>query len=98
MTGSVRQEIVEQLREGQMTAKDLSRALGVREREVYDHLTHVRRSLAGAGAERLVVEPAYCLACGWAFRKRDRLTVPSRCPVCRSSHVAEPRFRVEGHK
>lgn len=95
MAGSTRQEITGLLREGPLTAKEVSRALGIREREVYEHLAHVRLSLAAGGDERLVVEPARCLGCGYTFRKRDRLTAPSRCPVCRGSHISEPRFSVE---
>jgi predicted Zn-ribbon and HTH transcriptional regulator len=94
MAGSIRQEMIELLRASRLSARDLSRALGIREREVYEHLGHVRLSMAASREERLVVEPARCLACGFAFRKRDRLRVPSRCPVCRGEHITEPLFEV----
>ena len=94
MAGSKRQEMIDLLRQGPLSAKELSRALAIREREVYEHLIHVRLSLAATQGQRLVVEPAYCLGCGFTFKKRERLRVPSRCPVCRGSHVAEPRFSV----
>jgi hypothetical protein len=94
MTGSIRQEIIDLLRGGPLSAKEISRALRVREREVYEHLGHVRLSLAAAKGERLEVEPSRCLGCGYVFRKRHRLTAPSRCPICRGSHISEPRYQV----
>ena len=42
------------------------------------------------------VVPAACLACGFVFRTRQRLTRPGRCPVCDSSHIEPPRFSVAG--
>jgi predicted Zn-ribbon and HTH transcriptional regulator len=75
------------------TARDLSQELGVSEREVLRHLQHLERSLKDDQA-RLVVEPPACLACGFVFRKRERLDRPSRCPVCRSERLSSARFRV----
>ncbi len=94
MTGSTRQEMIALLREGPLSAREVSQALRLPQREVYGHLEHVRLSLASMRGERLVVEPARCLGCGFTFRKRARLSVPSRCPVCRGEHIAEPRFQV----
>jgi len=47
------------------------------------------------GAYRLVVVPAQCERCGFAFRKRGRLKRPGKCPLCRSESVQEPLFSVE---
>ena len=43
---------------------------------------------------RLEIEPARCLACRYAFEDRTRLSKPGRCPVCRATRIALPRFRV----
>lgn len=83
------------LRAGPATAKELSAELGLREKDVAEHLAHLARSLAHRG-ERLVVEPASCLACGYTFRDRARLTRPGACPSCRSTRIDPPVFRVEG--
>lgn len=81
-----------------MTAKDISRTVGIREKEVYEHLPHVMRTLehAGAGGVRLrfVVEPPVCLECGFSFKKRDRLKTPGKCPICKSEEITETRFAV----
>jgi transcriptional regulator len=77
-----------------VSAHELSRRAGVREKDVAAHLEHLERSTRSRG-ERLVVTPAACLACGFVFRERKRLTSPGACPRCRSEHVAAPTFRIE---
>jgi transcriptional regulator len=77
------------------TAKDLSAAVGIREKDVAEHLQHLERSLKPEGL-RLQVEPAECLACGFVFRERTRLTRPGACPRCRSTRIDPPAFRIAG--
>jgi hypothetical protein len=79
------------LRDEALTALEISERVGVREREVIDHLEHLQRSLA-RGGERLVIEPALCLACGFSFRKRERFSRPGRCPKCGGGRIRAPRF------
>jgi len=76
-----------------LSAREISQATGLPERAVYTALEHLARSARGRG-QRLQVTPAACLDCGFRFVKRDRLTKPSRCPACRSTHIAPPRFRL----
>lgn len=92
-TETSREAIRTALLAGPATARDLSAAAGVRERDVADHLAHLARS-AGSRGERLVVEPAACLACGHVFRGRERLTRPGACPECRSTRIDPPVFRI----
>src|SRR5262245_57421292 len=91
---TVREALLRRLREGPRTAHELSGLVGIPEKQVADHLAHVARSLRRT-AERLRVEPAECLDCRFTFRKRARLDRPSACPVCRSQHLAPPRFAVQ---
>lgn len=79
---------------GPKTARELSGELHLAERDIVRHLDHLERSLHDADA-RLVVEPPACLACGFVFRKRERLTRPSRCPMCRGERLSSARFAVE---
>jgi len=74
----------------------LRELLGIPVRLLEDELRHVERSARGAG-ERLVVSPARCLACGFAFDGRGsrHLHAPGRCPRCRSERIADPSFRIE---
>lgn len=92
---TVRAALREALRAGPLTARELSARVGIPERQVAGHLEHLGRSLKAGGRERLRVEAARCVECGFAFRKRDRLSRPSRCPVCRGQRLAAPRFAIE---
>ena len=90
---TIRKEMIGRLMQGPMTARELSQALGIREREVYDHLPFVTRSAAVLG-RKLVALPFSCMACGYRFLQRKRLDRPGRCPSCKSGHVEEPRYTV----
>jgi predicted Zn-ribbon and HTH transcriptional regulator len=87
---TLRHEIITLLSAESLTAREISERLGIQEKEVLEHLEHVRIALHGG----LVMIPALCMACGFSFRKRERLKGPGRCPVCRSEHLAEPRFSI----
>lgn len=91
---TLRRQLFSLLLEGQHTAKELSSAIGISEKEVYDHLEHIRRS--GSRAEQqLRITPAKCRKCGFAFTKRERLRKPGKCPVCRGETIQQPAFSVE---
>jgi predicted Zn-ribbon and HTH transcriptional regulator len=93
---TLRQSLREVLLEGDATARDLSRRVGIPERDVAEHVEHLARSARHTG-ERVVVEPSRCLACGFAFerRERHRFTRPGRCPECHGRRISLPRFRIE---
>lgn len=76
------------------SARDLAAAASISEKDVAEHLEHLARSLPRDGL-KLEVNPASCLACGFAFTDRARLTAPSACPSCRSERVAPPTFAVK---
>jgi len=90
---TVRQRIIQLLQEQERGAKELSQRLGVREKEIYEHLGHIAKSLAAKGM-RLQVPPFECLRCGYVFRERERYTRPGRCPRCRESHIQTPVYRL----
>jgi len=90
---TIRQEIFHLLNEKEMTAREISQAIGIREREVYEHLPHVALS-AAAQKRKLVVLPFECLSCGYVFQQRNRFTRPSRCPRCRKTHLERPVYRL----
>jgi len=91
---TIRQKIISAL-EGQiLSARDLSSDVGVSEKEVYEHLEHIHRTIAKSG-QPLVVTPAVCKKCGFLFRKRSRLKKPGKCPVCRSEFIKEPMFTIK---
>jgi predicted Zn-ribbon and HTH transcriptional regulator len=81
------------LQEGDRTAREISQALGIREKAVYEHLPHVARS-AEARKQKLIVLPFQCLVCGYVFKERRRFTKPGRCPRCKNSHLETPTYRL----
>jgi transcriptional regulator len=89
-----RGRIASVLREELVTARELSQRVGVPEKDVTAHLEHLARSARRAG-ERMVVAPAGCLGCGFAFRDRERFSKPGRCPRCRGTHISPPRFALD---
>lgn len=91
---TIRQQIMHLLLEDAMTALDLSQAVGIAEKEVYRHLVHVEKTVAGQG-HKLVLRPCTCQACGYTFHDRRRLTRPGRCPRCRQSRMDHPVFWIE---
>lgn len=93
---TVRRQILHLLGHYDLTAREISRIMGIREKEVYEHLPHLEKTL-GNGAE-LISEPARCLHCDFVFKKRRRFTTPGRCPVCRSESISPPVYHVRYRK
>jgi predicted Zn-ribbon and HTH transcriptional regulator len=90
---TLRRGIMTLLSRQEMDAREISQALGLKEKEVYEHLVHVERSVTSSGA-KFIVTPCQCLLCGYLFEDRRRLTRPSRCPQCKRSKLQNPSFRI----
>jgi transcriptional regulator len=90
---TVRQQLRELLGGEPRSALELSGLVGIPEKEVAGHLAHLRLSLHRTGGELHVV-PARCLGCGFVFSKRERLTRPGKCPVCRHGQISDPLFAI----
>ena len=90
---TIRQNIVSILEGKTLSARDISADVRVSEREIYEHLEHIHRT-TNKREHTLIITPAECKKCGFVFRKRDRLTKPGRCPVCRSELIQDPLFSV----
>lgn len=95
---TTRQRIVEILRRDELGFEQLQREVGVQARALEEDLRHIERSLRNGrrGPERLRIEPARCLSCGFVFRDRTsrHLHAPGRCPQCRGDRIADPRFSI----
>jgi predicted Zn-ribbon and HTH transcriptional regulator len=90
-----RQRIIDLLTGTRLSSHQLAQMLGIAERQVEDHLTHVVKSLARDKIRRFILEPSRCRDCEFTFRDRRRLTRPSRCPICRSEDITPPRYGIE---
>ncbi len=87
---TIRQLIKELLEAEPLSSLELSQRLSLPEKEVLDHLSHIARA-PGPGC-RFQMTPPVCKNCGLAFKKRERLTTPSRCPLCHRESIRRPRF------
>ena len=81
------------LSDNEMSAKEISSTVGIGEKEVYTHLSHIARSVK-YHRKKLVIKPAECLGCGYIVKKRNRFTRPGRCPICKSEHIRNPMYRI----
>lgn len=90
---TVRQKIIALLSEAEMDAREISRQMGIREKQVFDHLAHVARSVAAQG-KKLTILPGRCLQCGYVFEDRKRFTRPGRCPRCKQTHLQSPTYTI----
>lgn len=81
------------LEKEQMSAREISRAVRIREKEVYEHLDHIARSV-NVKRKKLVTIPSQCLQCGYVFKNRKRYSSPSRCPHCKSEQIQHPAYHI----
>ena len=75
------------------SVSSLARELGLQRRDIEEDLHHMIRS-ARAQGHRVVIVPARCRACGFAFGE-DKLSKPGKCPACRASRIFEAQIQVE---
>ncbi len=90
---TVRQQLIALLCEDTYDARELSQSVGIREKEVYEHIPHIERSLGPQGKKLETIAP-HCIACGFSFKKREKAGRPSRCPKCKSERIGNPRYRI----
>jgi predicted Zn-ribbon and HTH transcriptional regulator len=76
-----------------MNAIDISQTLGIMEKEVYEHLPHIARSVASQG-KSLVIHSSVCLKCAFIFENRKRFTRPGRCPQCKGTRIRRPAYDI----
>ena len=89
---TLREAIAEVLEQESLDLREISKRFHIKEKEALDHLEHIARS---ARPKRFIIEPASCLDCDFVFKKRDRLSTPGKCPLCRSLSITPPRYKIE---
>jgi len=90
---TIRQEIISALMERALSVREISAEVRISEKEVVDHLEHIRIAVRKSKG-RLLIIPAECKKCGFKFKKRERLTKPGKCPICRNKYIQEPHFSI----
>ncbi len=87
-----RQEIVERLSDSEWEFDDLRREFALTVKILEEDLRHIERSVRASG-QRLIVQPARCEACDFAFRS-TAFHPPGRCPSCRDRRISGPWFHI----
>lgn len=90
---TIRQYIIALLQGYTISAKELSGFLKIPEKDIYDHLEHIRKTM-NKGGYHLVVNPAKCTKCSFIFRKRGKLAKPGKCPICHCCQIIPPLFSI----
>ncbi len=99
---TVRERIIKVLMESRrpLTAREIAELVGLDpvrgEREVYEHLRHIAKTLKRRHGGRAVLYmiPPVCRNCGYVFRDLREPRRPSRCPKCRSQRIEPPKFYI----
>ena len=90
-----RQRIIDVITGTRLSSHQLAQMVGIPERQVEEHLTHVVKTIARDKTRQFILEPSRCQDCDFIFRDRWRLTRPSRCPHCRSEGITAPRYGID---
>ena len=90
---TIRQEIVNHLENGPMTAREISRSVGILEKDVYHHLAFIEKTVRHQ-KKRIEVDPYHCLNCGFEFKNRKTFKKPGKCPGCRDGRIAPAVFLI----
>jgi len=90
---TIRKQMIGLLEKEEMSAREISQAVRIREKEVYEHLAHIERTVS-TQRKKLVITPSQCLECGYVFKNRKRYTRPGRCPHCKIERIGNPTYRV----
>jgi|TARA_B100000315_G_scaffold212893_1_gene210517 hypothetical protein len=90
---TVRKEIISFLKEQTLTMKEISGYVRISEKEVSAHLEHIKKTILRDNL-KMVVDPATCKKCGFAFKKREKLNKPGKCPLCHGESIEEPAYSI----
>ena len=90
---TVRKEIISLLQKQALLIREISGYVRISEKEVYAHLDHIKKSIV-KDKLKLIVDPAVCKKCGFAFKKRERFKKPGKCPLCYGEFIEEPFFSI----
>ena len=89
--GTLRRLLMQRLEAGACGVRELSQELHQSEKEIYQHLQYVGRTMRRQGGD-LVVSPPLCQQCGYLFKDRTRTSPPGRC----ARNVDQPAFAGRG--
>ncbi|HOV89341.1 MAG TPA: hypothetical protein PKW07_01350 [Syntrophorhabdaceae bacterium] len=91
---TIRRYIISLLEEYNLSLREIARYARIPEKDVEFHLKHIKKTI-NKGERRLNIESARCETCGFVFKKRERLTNPTRCPLCRGRMINPMLFSMD---
>lgn len=91
---TIRKQIIDLLEQDDHDVREISKLLGISEKNVHAHFPHIEKTVSSMG-KKLVATPPFCIACGYRFKERSRHARPGKCPQCKSERISKPRFTVE---
>jgi predicted Zn-ribbon and HTH transcriptional regulator len=98
---STRREIIAELlerTEHPLTAEEICEELDIKKRSiVYEDIDHISKSVKRENKE-LLIRPAICGKCQFAFKVGKTAKAPSKCPKCRSQWILAPAFVIRYRK
>jgi len=90
---TIRQEIINELENNALTARDISQSIGILEKDVYHHLAFIEKTVKHKN-KRILLEPYHCMNCGFQFNNRKTFKRPGKCPGCKNGRIAPAVFQI----
>ena len=92
---TIREQIIRCLEAEPMTARDLSKALRISEKDACSHLPSIEKSIRHH-KKKIKITPSACLSCGFEFKDRKSFKKPGKCPECKKSRIEPAVFQITG--
>ncbi|MCG8617584.1 MAG: ArsR family transcriptional regulator [Desulfobacterales bacterium] len=90
---TIRREIISLLEASPMTAREISQAVRIMEKDVPHHLAAIQKTVKRS-RKRLEATPAACRNCVFEFRQRNSFRKPGKCPGCRQPRIVSAVFKI----
>lgn len=90
---TLRRQIMAELENRTMTARDLSKILRAAEKEVLGHLEHVAKS--ARPPNRLILSPSFCNQCQFTFSDRRKFSSPADALNAGMKGLPHPPFALK---
>lgn len=86
---TIRQGIIKLIENNPLAAIEISKEIGVSEKDINYHLEQIGKSGI------LSIIPSRCAHCEFVFKDRTRSKKPGKCPSCKSTRIYPPLFTVK---
>ncbi|MHC1604607.1 MAG: transcriptional regulator [Candidatus Methanofastidiosia archaeon] len=87
-----RKKILGMICETDYSPRELSKIFKTSQKEILKDLSHIYRTIKREG-KRFFIRNPKCISCGYEFKLKEP-KIPSKCPICNSQWIEEPRFMV----